>query len=267
MDYINLGRAILREARRLHKRHKRAHSSAAQNGMNGDVLALSAVEVETTDSQNAMIFHESWRHIKQHRPGSETPPNYEDFVWEDHHRSYGHPWCVGRAYFDAMIHFGLRSDHRILDFGCGAGRLGIWAAKYLDAGCYYGIDPDAKALFAFAMYEVPLHNLNEKRPRLLCDSDFAVEHFNTTFDVVTDLFVTYHFSADRVASAYSRIVPHLSPDGQILIPHKPKLDAERLASLGLVVALNERRAVDMLTGTSFEAKKLSCDWHVLRRLS
>src|SRR5688500_16008680 len=132
MNYVTLGRTIVREARRLHKRHKRARAGALRNGVTTDVLSRSAVKVETANTQDPMIFHGSWRHIKQGRPGSVDLPNYEDFIWEDHHRAYGHPWCVGRAYFDAMIHFGLRPDHRVLDFGCGAGRLGIWAAAYLN---------------------------------------------------------------------------------------------------------------------------------------
>ena len=48
----------------------------------------------------------------------------ERFLEEAHHTQYGRPWILGRYMFDFLVESGLRPEHRLCDFGCGALRLG-----------------------------------------------------------------------------------------------------------------------------------------------
>src|SRR3954466_11929262 len=54
--------------------------------------------------------------------------------------------AMGQAMFDVLRKEGLRPNSRVLDVGCGALRLGYWLMRFLDAGCYYGIEPNRDML-------------------------------------------------------------------------------------------------------------------------
>src|SRR5256885_1508932 len=90
--------------------------------------AHTAIPIETVDGVKAADDGEPWRID-------------ERFLREAHHNQYGRPWVLGRYMFDFLVESGLRPEHRLLDFGCGALRLGVWALAYLDQGNYFGIDP------------------------------------------------------------------------------------------------------------------------------
>jgi hypothetical protein len=53
---------------------------------------------------------------------------------EEYHRAYGRPWVLGRCYFDELMAPQVRPSDRVLDLGCGAGRVGIWLIPFLDIG-------------------------------------------------------------------------------------------------------------------------------------
>src|SRR6476620_9962638 len=53
---------------------------------------------------------------------------------------------VGRLGFDVLLREGLRPSSRVLHVGCGALRLGYWLMRFLDSGCYFGIEPNQEML-------------------------------------------------------------------------------------------------------------------------
>ena len=73
---------------------------------------------------------------------------------------------------------GLRPEHRLLDFGCGALRLGVLAIPYLDAGNYFGVDSHLEQPRGGRYVRDPAARASRtKRPRLLWNDDFAFSHF------------------------------------------------------------------------------------------
>jgi SAM-dependent methyltransferase len=164
-----------------------------------------------------------------------TPgPVKERFLKEAHHRQYGRPWAMGKYLFEFVVAAGLEPHHRLLDFGCGALRLGNWAIPYLDAGNYFGVDSHLVSLEAAATYEIPLHGLEAKRPRLLWDENFAFSHFGTTFDYVVD-FSSSSRVKDRkqLRRLFGNFADVLEPGGRLLTAPRPGLPIEDLAQLGL----------------------------------
>lgn len=149
-------------------------------------------------------------------------------VVEQHHLAYGKPWCLGRDQFDYLVSRGLQPHHKVLDFGCGSMRVGIWLAGYLDAGKYFGIEPHYKSLQAAATYEIPLHGLAEKRPRLLWDDQYTCEHFGESFDFILAFSVFHWLGGQQTSTALSRLVKTLNPGARIVVYGEIPLSAEQL---------------------------------------
>ena len=170
-----------------------------------------------------------WRLIR--RPGA-SPRGRQgvDPAWlaETHHGAYGRPWCLGRDQLDFLIARGLEPGHRVLDFGCGSLRAGIWLIDYLDVERYFGLDAHRPSLEIGLGYEIPLHGLEGKHPRLLHDETFEVGHFGVDFDWVMAFSVFNHLTAEQGDRAVGRIVSHLAPGGRLVTSHAPPLDEESL---------------------------------------
>lgn len=65
-------------------------------------------------------------------------------AYKQHLGGGGEKWEQrGRYQVDLMRHFGLRADHRFVDYGCGPVRAGRYFMRYLDQGRYCGCDYNA----------------------------------------------------------------------------------------------------------------------------
>ena len=108
---------------------------------------------------------------------------------------------------ESLKSLGLKPHHRLLDFGCGALRLGLSAIDYLESGNYYGID-------AFAPYIAIGRRLAEaagisKSFALLASADFEFDRFGVQFDFGNAQSVFTHMSGDecdRCVAALRRVM-------------------------------------------------------------
>jgi SAM-dependent methyltransferase len=144
---------------------------------------------------------------------------------------------VGRDQFDYLIDQGLKPEHRLLDVGCGALRAGVWLIQYLEEGNYFGVESHLESLKAAAEYEIPLHGLGDKRPRLLHDTSFRLGHFGVEFDWILCFAVLIHLDRAQVDTACREIAEVLAPDGRLILTHRLPMGAEELEArfgLGLV---------------------------------
>jgi SAM-dependent methyltransferase len=195
-------------------------------------------------------------------PPKDQPILVEDLVAEEHHRWYGKAWLMGRLRFDFLIANGLTPRDRLLDLGCGAGRLGIWLIPYLEPGHYFGIDNHLWSLVAFSAYEIWIHGVTARRPRLLLDADFRVEHFGERFDVVIDVSVTRHLSDETFRRAYARLRSVLAPGGRIFsVGHTPdRLEYLRREGFELLLEASPERPLHFVRRRPTPQNR----WHVLR---
>lgn len=227
--------------------------------------ALATVTTEIWDPD--LVSTTGWRGLRDGTKDDVTaaPIDHLRLLREEHHRFYGRPWCIGRTYFDFLRSLGLRPDAKVLDFGCGAGRLGIWLIDYLDAGNYVGVDHHWEAINAFASYEIPLHDLAGKRPRLVLDGSLDVIRLDQTFDLILDCFVSFHLDEQGRSQLYRGFAQVLAPGGGIVLPHAATLDHDQLAELGLAVADDQVIESGFLVGHLPEAKARD-HWHVIQRV-
>jgi len=175
----------------------------------------------------------------------------ERFLREEHHNQYGRPWILGRYMFDFLVDSGLRPEHRLLDFGCGALRLGVWAIGYLDAGNYFGVDSHLESLEAGAAYELPLHALEPKRPRLLWSQDFALSHFGTEFDWIVDFSSSQKVDPPALPRLFASLVGVLAPDGRLLTAPRLSAPLESYAEWGLTLVREVEQDAPLLRGHTF----------------
>jgi SAM-dependent methyltransferase len=102
--------------------------------------------------------------------------------------------------FRALVRHGLLAPSaRVIDAGCGWGRLGRRLIEFLDAGRYFGLDIDEFELRSFVQFEIGLENptLMTKRPSILRSENFEFErllgqqrpHSNASFRPHADLII------------------------------------------------------------------------------
>ena len=174
------------------------------------------------------------------------------FLDEEHHRSFGRPWVLGKYQFDFIRSRGLQKNDRLLDFGCGCGRFAIWAIRHLALDRYFGIDAHRKSLEALAGYEIPLHSLGTKRPRLLLNRNLDFPYFSVKFDWVMDFYSSFHItSPDTQVAFFERIAEVLERGGRYLSAPKPHLSDEHLSSLGLRLTHHEIQNCPLLEGHDY----------------
>jgi hypothetical protein len=125
----------------------------------------------------------------------------------------------------------------VLDFACGALRVGRWLIPYLDEGNYFGVDSHLPSLEAAAVYEIPLDGLDAKRPRLLWNENVDLSHFGTTFDWIVDYNGSRRLQPKVLrATVYQRFATALTEGGRVLISPHPAAPIEAFQDWGLVLS-------------------------------
>ena len=225
---------------------------------------MTGVEIELAngevvgDAASVRRWHDTRRGpIDLSREDAE-PVTVEELLAEEHHRFYGRPWALGRAYADHLLTRGIAGP--LLDFGCGAGRVGIWLIPELGEDGYFGIESHLRSLQAFARYEIPLHRLERFRPRLMLDNEFNVERFGVQFEAVLDLYVSHHLGVERAEAAYRRIRGSMRPGGRVFQSDVPLLPPETLERIGLELTHVQSATYPLLEGSSYRATD---EWHEL----
>lgn len=179
----------------------------------------------------------------------------KDCETEMHRDTYGRPWSLGNHFFDFLLENHLEKHHKVLDFGCGAGRLGIHLIQHLDKGCYFGIESHGNSLRAFSEYEIPKLNLASKCPRLLFDKNFNFDHFETKFDFIIETSVTQHIYDDSMLlRAYQNISNVLSPKGKYLVSPRLRFSEKEMNNLGLKYERDYTSHFMEFEQTKYEAK-------------
>jgi len=209
------------------------------------------------EAGDRLSWHEAMRARQETGPRAALVPDPRidpDFLQEKHHHYYGRPWVLGKYLFDHARARGLRPEHKLLDCGCGSGRFAIWAIAYLHEAGYHGIDIHRKGLEALVSYEIPLHGLEAKRPRVLLNGQFAFDWFGVAFDWVLDCFVGFHFTQpDQLWTFYQSAARVLKKGGRLLCLPRPKLSEEQLRGLGLAFHHHEVQPCPMLEGHDYVA--------------
>ncbi len=122
---------------------------------------------------------------------------------------------VGRNQLSILLRNGLNFDSRVLDVGCGALRAGYWLIRFLEPGCYFGIEPNRTMLEAGCTRIVTAPVLAAKRPRFDHNDRFDFSVFDTEFDFVIARSIWTHTSPAQLVTMLEQFAA-TAPTGVML---------------------------------------------------
>ena len=157
------------------------------------------------------------------RRGRLVPPRRLQFVGE------GDFVWIGDEFLSHLVALcGLRAEDRVLDVGCGIGRLARPLAGYLSIdGAYAGFDVDAAGIrwctqryghfpqFAFAHADVRNARYNPGGPA--SPSTYRFPYDDGAFDVAVLISVLTHLTADAALHYLGQTRRVLAPGGRVLL--------------------------------------------------
>ncbi len=131
---------------------------------------------------------------------------------------FAHFETLGLWQLDALKRVGLRPEHALLDVGCGAMRLGVYAVPYLESGFYAGIDA-YEPYIRLGRRLAAEAGLPPERYDLLAADDFRLEAFGRSFDVAIAQSVFTHLSAEATGRCVERLRRVMKPGGVLLFTY------------------------------------------------
>jgi cyclopropane fatty-acyl-phospholipid synthase-like methyltransferase len=118
---------------------------------------------------------------------------------------------------NALKTIGLLPHHKLLDFGCGAFRLGLSAIEYLDDGNYYGID--AYEPYIEIGKKLVLAAGIKKKYGALASKDFEFEKFGVQFDYGNAQSVFTHLSGEECDRCMAALRKVMVPGGSFFFTY------------------------------------------------
>ena len=124
-----------------------------------------------------------------------------------------HLWRMKRDFqIEFLKKVGLRSEHYLLDLGCGTLRGGTPIISYLQVGHYFGVDVRAEVL-SEADKELREEGLLDKEPILIYASDLSTLNIEQKFDFIWAFSVLIHMTDSVLSDALVFIRNQLRPSG------------------------------------------------------
>lgn len=161
-----------------------------------------------------------------------------------HRKAVGGLWDeIGLLQFEFLRDRGLRSEHRLLDVGCGALRGGVHFIRYLDRGCYFGVDQNATLLAAGREIELPGAGLVDRDPQFLHNDQFEFERFETGFQWALAQSLFTHLEAEEIRMCLVKLVEVLDPGARFCATYFEAASPrriEKIRHLGGVVSYPDR---------------------------
>ena len=129
----------------------------------------------------------------------------------------------GRAQFIRLLEHGLLPESRVLEIGCGCLRVGYWLIRFLDSGCYHGIEParDRVRLGRETLFSGD--ELERKKPRFDYNADFDTSVFDGRFDYFLAGSIWTHCGKAHIERTLDGFSADAGPNAVFLTSYLPAL--------------------------------------------
>ncbi|MDP3975785.1 MAG: methyltransferase domain-containing protein [bacterium] len=155
---------------------------------------------------------------------SKFPPRRLNFVGSSQFEA------VGKEFFDYLKKYAdLQPGEKVLDVGCGIGRIALPLAEYLDKkGRYSGFDIDKRGIAwcqkhisadhkHFEFQHADIYNRYYNRGGAISAEGFTFPYPDKNFDLVFAVSVFTHMLPSQVTRYFSEITRVLKPGGRVLL--------------------------------------------------
>lgn len=153
----------------------------------------------------------------------------------------------GNLQFEYLKSRGLKPHHRLLEIGCGTGRLARKVVPYLNPGCYTGVDISAGAISAARMLSQS-EGWDVKFPRWVCSSEWAYSRA----DFVWSFSVFIHLPADIMREVMRNVARQMSHTSVFLFAFVPEKIDRRTGLKQFRHTLDTYRDACARAGLTFE---------------
>ena len=123
---------------------------------------------------------------------------------------------MGATQFRLLTTLGLRSNNKLLDFGCGSLRSGKLFIPYLDKGNYFGVEPNKWLIKDGINQELGKTIMETKKPNFSSSDQFEVE-FEESFDYAVAQSIFSHTSRNAATKCISSMLNTLSNNGLLAL--------------------------------------------------
>jgi hypothetical protein len=112
----------------------------------------------------------------------------------------------------------------LLDFGCGALRLGYWFVRFLDPDRYCGLEPVPEMLGPGLKYALRAEIIDAKRPRFSNDADCNMSSFGVKFDYVVARSILTHTTPAMLREILRQFANNSNEDALLLASYWDNAD-------------------------------------------
>jgi len=105
----------------------------------------------------------------------------------------------------------------VLDFGCGSLRAGRLFIVYLDAGCYFGIEPNQWLIDEGIQQHIGQDLLAIKKPQFDNNSQCETQVFEQKFNFIVAQSIFSHAGRAQIHTALANFKQSLNDDGLIVV--------------------------------------------------
>ena len=128
---------------------------------------------------------------------------------------------VGRLCLDVLLREGLSPSSSVLDVGCGALRVGYWLMRFLDPGCYFGIEPNREMLKVGLEQVLEPEVLARAHPHFDHNDRFDFSVFGERFDFVLARSIWTHTAKSQISAMLGSFAQTAAPAGVLLASYHP----------------------------------------------
>jgi len=127
----------------------------------------------------------------------------------------------GRRQLIALLNQGLNPESTFLEIGCGCLRVGYWLIRFLDPGCYHGIEPARQRVEYGLQYLLSPDEVRLKQPRFDFNPHFDTSVFGTRFDFFLAGSIWTHASKRHIETMLDGFIRDSTPTSTFLTSYLP----------------------------------------------
>lgn len=128
---------------------------------------------------------------------------------------------AGRQQIVALLNEGMLPESRVVEIGCGCLRIAYWLVRFLDSGCYFGIEPARQRVELGKKYLMTPEILDAKCPQFDFNADMNTSIFGQKFDFFLARSIWTHASKFQIGQSLDSYCRDATDSAVFLVSYLP----------------------------------------------